>query len=433
MRTMTRILIICLVALTLQACKSKNRTPIPPIGVPSTSGLPTGLPSPGSLPGAESNPGSPTGSERGSKGGSSGGDPNAPSLPGSGIPGGEGGGGQEQASTNKRDRRSDRGGAGGDGKGDSQETADAADRQKAAEQLKKSAEKVAEAANRIPDPLIPEGEYDSDVYTGDDDSGESQQAMDLPPEVAAQIEAAIEALEEAGISLEQASEKMETADDATGLAEAEVALNRARVAIIVANQELIDLAEDARGTEYEPLIDETEIMLDDANIAIVLATQTIFSSRIDLPEFENATIAGSGGQGRMKDNRTSQLEDELEESIVVFEDQIIQARAEVLGSAPPPTEGENIPGVAVLGGDSPVGMGDDTADPEAASEEDGMPPETELASVDDGTASIVPSDIPDPQGDDIVAQQLREAAMAETDPELRDKLWEEYKRYKSGL
>ena len=36
------------------------------------------------------------------------------------------------------------------------------------------------------------------------------------------------------------------------------------------------------------------------------------------------------------------------------------------------------------------------------------------------------------QHDDIVARQIREAAMAEKDPELRAALWEEYKRYKKG-
>jgi hypothetical protein len=35
--------------------------------------------------------------------------------------------------------------------------------------------------------------------------------------------------------------------------------------------------------------------------------------------------------------------------------------------------------------------------------------------------------------DDIVARQLREAAESETDAELSEKLWNEYKRYKSGL
>lgn len=34
--------------------------------------------------------------------------------------------------------------------------------------------------------------------------------------------------------------------------------------------------------------------------------------------------------------------------------------------------------------------------------------------------------------DDIVARQLREAAEKETDPELKEKLWEEYRKYKAG-
>jgi hypothetical protein len=41
-------------------------------------------------------------------------------------------------------------------------------------------------------------------------------------------------------------------------------------------------------------------------------------------------------------------------------------------------------------------------------------------------------DIPDGSDDDIVARQLREAAEKETDPELKKKLWEEYRRYKNG-
>lgn len=49
-----------------------------------------------------------------------------------------------------------------------------------------------------------------------------------------------------------------------------------------------------------------------------------------------------------------------------------------------------------------------------------------------GADPRVPSDIPAGDGDDIVARQLREAAMAEEDPELREKLWQEYRDYKSG-
>ena len=43
-----------------------------------------------------------------------------------------------------------------------------------------------------------------------------------------------------------------------------------------------------------------------------------------------------------------------------------------------------------------------------------------------------PDDIPDARDDDIIARQLREAAMAESDPELREALWEEYRRYRGS-
>jgi len=41
-----------------------------------------------------------------------------------------------------------------------------------------------------------------------------------------------------------------------------------------------------------------------------------------------------------------------------------------------------------------------------------------------------PEDIPTGVDDDIVAKQLREAALAEEDPELRERLWDEYRSYK---
>jgi len=45
-------------------------------------------------------------------------------------------------------------------------------------------------------------------------------------------------------------------------------------------------------------------------------------------------------------------------------------------------------------------------------------------------AARVPEDVGDGRDDDVVARQLREAAMSEEDPELREKLWEEYREYK---
>jgi hypothetical protein len=45
----------------------------------------------------------------------------------------------------------------------------------------------------------------------------------------------------------------------------------------------------------------------------------------------------------------------------------------------------------------------------------------------------IPADIPDGSDDDVVARQLREAAMKEPDPQLREKLWDEYRKYKRGV
>ena len=40
-----------------------------------------------------------------------------------------------------------------------------------------------------------------------------------------------------------------------------------------------------------------------------------------------------------------------------------------------------------------------------------------------------PDDIPSGRDDDVVARQLREAAMSEPDQELREALWDEYRNY----
>lgn len=47
-------------------------------------------------------------------------------------------------------------------------------------------------------------------------------------------------------------------------------------------------------------------------------------------------------------------------------------------------------------------------------------------------AGAVPPDVGDGRDDDLVARQIREAAMKEQDPAIREKLWEEYRRYKAS-
>ncbi|MDX2417818.1 MAG: hypothetical protein QNK19_10200 [Xanthomonadales bacterium] len=62
----------------------------------------------------------------------------------------------------------------------------------------------------------------------------------------------------------------------------------------------------------------------------------------------------------------------------------------------------------------------------------GGPVDSSQGSGDAGNDSDQPADIGDGSDDDVVARQLREAAEKETDPELKAKLWEEYRRYTRG-
>jgi hypothetical protein len=48
-----------------------------------------------------------------------------------------------------------------------------------------------------------------------------------------------------------------------------------------------------------------------------------------------------------------------------------------------------------------------------------------------GEVIPVPADIDDGRGDNIVLRQIRDAAMKEPDPVLREKLWDEYRRIKN--
>jgi len=255
-------------------------------------------------------------------------------------------------------------------------------------------------------------------------------------QLAAEILAAQEALAQAGIALETAGITLETATTDAELAEAEASLGRARLAVIIAGQDLLDIKDVFEGTANESIYSDAEEALQSANVAIVIATESIFSSRIEFPELEGSLQSGGIGSGS-----ESELDKELSESIAIFEGKILDARNEVLGSAPAPTSSDNIPGIAILGGQGNLeGTGSfeenndgpfDLGLPEVI-QQGRMPEGAEIATIEGG-APLVPEDIPSPQGDDIVAKQLREAAIAETDPDLKEKLWDEYKKYKAGL
>ena len=299
------------------------------------------------------------------------------------------------------------------------------------------------------------------------DSADSESAngdsagSEYPGDIAKDIQAAHEALEKAGIAIQAAGVALETAETEAELAEAEKALARARVSVIFAGQDLMDISDIFEGTPQEDAILEAEKALNEANVAIVIATDAIFDSRIQLPEFDQMKRQGeavSGAESGQQDGQAaggeqaayprgaggiggSELDKALDDSIAIFEGTILDARNEVLGSTPPPTSAENVPGVAVLGGKG-LEQGSGTFEENENERlepgipdviENGRMPEGSEVAKTEGATPPVPEDIPSPQGDDIVAQQLREAAAAETDPDLRAKLWDEYKKYKAGL
>ena len=264
----------------------------------------------------------------------------------------------------------------------------------------------------------------------------SPQAEGSPDDMMAEeIRAAREALEQAAIALQRAGVSLEDATTDQELAAAEAELARARLSVIVAGQDLMDTSDVFSDTPGEDVFNEAGEALNEANVAIVIATEAIFDTHLELPDFDRRQAGGIPDS----DAGQSGLDKELNESIAIFEGRILDARNQLPGNAPPPTSAEKVPGVAVLGGTGTPADGGGFQEngqqgPETGVIEQGrMPKGAVIAKTGETGAPPIPEDIPDPQGDDIVARQIREAAIAATDPALKEKLWEEYKNYRAGL
>lgn len=135
---------------------------------------------------------------------------------------------------------------------------------------------------------------------------------------------------------------------------------------------------------------------------------------------------GSGGDSEL-DKALQDFDGEI-----LAEREVIQARANesAANSGTPATlPGSGSGGGGISGGDPASG----NASSETQSSFPGNPgPRARTAPPAPAAQANVPADLPDARDDDIIARQLREAAMNETDPELQEKLWEEYRRYKNG-
>jgi TolA-binding protein len=175
------------------------------------------------------------------------------------------------------------------------------------------------------------------------------------------------------------------------------------------------------------------------------------------PEGESAESKGKSDVTSVETTEEKQegLEEKLDSSLREFdglilrEQEILEERREAQdasagggGGAGEGSEGE---GAGAAEGDSGgenggAEQGEQTADsrggtggsPDEAPGEpagDGAPVATDDGELSNGR---IPPDVGDGRDDDIVARQLREAAMNEEDPALREKLWDEYRAYKFG-
>jgi hypothetical protein len=133
------------------------------------------------------------------------------------------------------------------------------------------------------------------------------------------------------------------------------------------------------------------------------------------------------------DEQIAVLDAELMTGLGEFDEMLLREQERVRAAAPM-TDATGGAG----GGVGDAGT-DDGADGEAGAESEGVDNGSSSHGAGAGPgaqrqagAQGIPPDIPDGSDDDVVARQLREAAEKETDPELKKKLWEEYRKYKKG-
>ena len=120
---------------------------------------------------------------------------------------------------------------------------------------------------------------------------------------------------------------------------------------------------------------------------------------------------------------------ELEEALGAFDGEILAEREVLEQRSNESPSGSGGAGNGLPGGAAPAGSGSGQSGAPKGGGVMPAPPSRPTPPMPRGQA---PDDIPDARDDDIIARQLREAAMAETDPELREALWEEYRRYKGS-
>ena len=148
---------------------------------------------------------------------------------------------------------------------------------------------------------------------------------------------------------------------------------------------------------------------------------------------------GAGGAGQFPAEsdaeRAERLGRELEESVGGF-DQVLMEEQREIASVGRSTEGFGGGGSGSGGGSGGISLGEQSAGGSSGGSVSISNPssptrESPIAGMSDQEIrERTPDDIPVTVDDDIISRQLREAALAEEDPELRERLWVEYRKYR---
>ena len=146
-----------------------------------------------------------------------------------------------------------------------------------------------------------------------------------------------------------------------------------------------------------------------------------------LPQSAQHKTNASNYSSEIKNTQTSeekaaQLEDKLDASLRDFDEMLLKKNEEL--SEPSHREESQ-------GGNGQASQGQGQGEAESSQNENSGDPSTASGASGQRNAGTM-SQNKEFDNDDIVARQIREAAEKETDPELKKKLWAEYKKYKAG-
>ena len=145
-----------------------------------------------------------------------------------------------------------------------------------------------------------------------------------------------------------------------------------------------------------------------------------------LPDGVLSGRSGTQSAGTMTAaERAAVLDERLRKGYETFDGFILSERERAQNES-------NAAGSVAIGGDGGGGGGGDAAGQPQTLPEIGavIASSPQVSSQPRATETFPPpEDIPSGRDDDVVARQLREAAMNEPDPELREALWDEYRNY----